>query len=692
MRYAGRDRLPSWSTNVRRLASWVLLGALGAVAAWLVLRRQDSFGPGLRADSATYLSLAAMLLDGEGLTPIYDRNERYPPMFSLVVAFGGLFGADLFRVASLVNALAFVATGILIAGWLRRREAPLWLAAGAVLASALCLPLANVAAYLLSEAVFVALVLLSLSVLDRYVRQDGQRRRACLLYLAAAVAALCCLTRYMGVTVVLCGSVVLLFGDQSPLRVRAGRVLCYALIALAPVLGWLARNQILHGAAFGDGYPQRFSAVTSVDTGLTQILHVTVGPAAFEWLQSQWAEVLLSATVDRPTWTTAALKAAVLLFGVVAAVVALVLKRRPTDWRCFAVPSCFAFVYAAALAAMMPLHHLDAEDRYFAPLQAIALLLGGLLINAFVGGRRSVSWRRRVISGAIGGGMVWWLALWVEPNRHDIAAWTTEGGDGYGARTWQRSQTVRHLKAARPPEGNMLTNDPYALYLLVARKWEVKPFAEGDRCPPNHACIGPLQRLGAGADGVASVVWFHRPRSVVGRANNLNALLTAHPVLHPVAVLADGVVFGFGAPGGDAAARLQDILLDHVRASRMVAKVDRSPSVRSASDAAWRLYLDAAGRRLTYVGNDCASEDLAARVFLHAVPESSASLSPGRVFESLDFDLAQRGLLRDGLCLATAQLPSYPIAEMRTGQWRAGGELWRRRITLDEGAERDDER
>lgn len=683
----------------------MLLGALGTVAAWLVLRRQNPFGPGLTPDSATYLSLAAMLLDGEGLTPIYDRNERYPPMFSLVVALGGLFVADLLRVASLVNALAFAATGVLIASWLRRREAPLWLAAGAVLASALCLPLANVAVHLWSESVFIALVLLSLSVLDRYVQQDGQRRRARLLYLAAAFAALCCLTRYMGVTVVLCGSVVLLFGDQAPLRVRAGRVLRYALIALVPVTGWLARNQILHGTAFGDGYPQRFSAVTSVDSGLMQILYVAVGPTAFEWLQSQQTKVL-GATVGRPTWTTAALKAAVLLLGTGAAVVALALKRRSTAWRCFAVPSCFAFVYVVALVVAMPLRHLDAEGRYFAPLLAIVLLLQGLLINAFVGGMRPAGWRRRVISGAIGGGMVWWLALWVEPNRQDIARWIADGNDRYGndhygVRTWWRSQTVRYLKAAGLPETDVLTNDPFALYLLVGRKQEVKPFRRGrGKCPPNHACIGPLpdplkggsSTLGAGADGVASVVWFHRLRWVVGRANNLNALLTAHPALQPVAVLADGVVFRFDAPGGDAAARLRDILLGHARASRMVAKVDRSPSARSVSNVTWRLYLDASGRRLTYVGNDCASEDLMARAFLHVVPESSASLSPGRVFENLDFDLGRRGLLLDGMCLATAQLPNYPIAEVRTGQWRAGGELWRRRITLDEGAERDDER
>ena len=90
------------------------------------------------------------------------------------------------------------------------------------------------------------------------------------------------------------------------------------------------------------------------------------------------------------------------------------------------------------------------------------------------------------------------------------------------------------------------------------------------------------------------------------------------------------------------------------------------------------LYLDA--NRLAYRKEPCAAGETADRFHLHIFPANLADLpqesrKPG--FENLDFEFRDWGIIRDGKCLASAALPAYPIARIRTGQHTADGEqLW----------------
>ena len=90
------------------------------------------------------------------------------------------------------------------------------------------------------------------------------------------------------------------------------------------------------------------------------------------------------------------------------------------------------------------------------------------------------------------------------------------------------------------------------------------------------------------------------------------------------------------------------------------------------------LYLD--GNELIYRREPCAPADAAARFFLHLIPVDGNDLPEVRQqsgFDNLDFDFAGRGAVSAGQCLATASLPDYPIARIRTGQHSPGvGQLW----------------
>ncbi len=91
------------------------------------------------------------------------------------------------------------------------------------------------------------------------------------------------------------------------------------------------------------------------------------------------------------------------------------------------------------------------------------------------------------------------------------------------------------------------------------------------------------------------------------------------------------------------------------------------------------------GSELTYLRDGCPAEDIGTRFFLHVRPVDASDLPPGRAvhgFDNRDFPFGAR---IDGNCVATARLPAYPIASIRTGQLSDAGVHWEVEFTPDGG-------
>ena len=143
-------------------------------------------------------------------------------------------------------------------------------------------------------------------------------------------------------------------------------------------------------------------------------------------------------------------------------------------------------------------------------------------------------------------------------------------------------------------------------------------------------------------------------------------------------------------------ARLPDYPLSWVRTGQYTARregaqtvYDNLWSVRFAMPLArsiWTVYASAEGRGLDYVKTPCRRADTQARFFLHVYPLRAADLPaavPG--YANLDFAWEAKGALVDGDCRVSAALPDFPIAFVRTGQYRGGivpRRLWNARIDL----------
>jgi len=119
------------------------------------------------------------------------------------------------------------------------------------------------------------------------------------------------------------------------------------------------------------------------------------------------------------------------------------------------------------------------------------------------------------------------------------------------------------------------------------------------------------------------------------------------------------------------------------------AVVSRQPDARAEFD----LYLDEAGRALTYAKDPCSASDAEPPFFLHVTPQRAGDLPQERRdlgFDNLDFDFRLRGALFDGKCAAQVPLPEYGVASIRTGQWEPGaGEVWSATIPFGDARRAD---
>ena len=85
-------------------------------------------------------------------------------------------------------------------------------------------------------------------------------------------------------------------------------------------------------------------------------------------------------------------------------------------------------------------------------------------------------------------------------------------------------------------------------------------------------------------------------------------------------------------------------------------------------------------KALTYLKAPCVFGDADASFFLHIFPADSAYLPAvwrEYGFENLDFQFTDYGAYAGDICVATRDLPDYPIDRIRTGQFVSGeGRLW----------------
>ena len=462
---------------------YALAAAAVAVAGLLlVIAATSRYGPGLLPDSANYLSAAESLRWGQGLRDVGGEPFVYwPPLFPALLALGerlGLSGAASGRWLAI---LSFAATLYLAARWLwsEVRQPPLRLLG--ITAAALAPALQSPARFVLSEALFVLLVLAATIYLQRYL--DHRGRKDALLW--AAATCLACLQRYVGLALIAAAALALLATPPRRTREWVGAGGLAAATAF-PLLLWLARNYHLTRTLTGWRGPSSVSLPqnTTLFGGVVAAWYL---PPHARW-GGGWSAgvlacvvlVMLSGVLRHGTWRQEFWKRSTAFLFVIGAY---------SLW----------ILVSASLVAFDPIN-----NRLLCPIYLPLLLCILLLLDTWPAEGRLRRWAQPFAWASA-------LPLVLFPagqTLEDVARSGRSGPGGYASSGWSRSSLVRYLREHSLADHPLYTNDPAALYLFLGLRSSLVP----ERTTPSILDSEEYERMEqvVGSARGVYLVWFRQ--------------------------------------------------------------------------------------------------------------------------------------------------------------------------------------
>lgn len=527
--------------RVRSYGYTLCVAVFAVLGAAHILVRTSTYGAAVVGDAVAYLSVAESLATGDGLrTYSGGKFLRWPPFFPMLMAFISLLGIEPAEAGRFVNVAAFGLI-ILVSGlWLDRRLRArfLGLAAAAFLTTSFAL--SHVATNILTETLFILFTLLALMCLESFLnRRNGMPA----LVGSVVFAALAATTRFMGVTLILAG-VLMLLTRWDPLRAKLRHAAAYGVLSSVPLTIVLVRNWTVSG---------RLTAYE---------------PATASW---QMLSDSLSQTVDAfrlgvlptagPDWFGSLF---LVLAGLVASGVVLVFILACRDRTTLSAESggafpfgVFSLVYLATNVVVTPLTvETIASPRLLMPIYVPLLIVAVFLLDRFlhIDASRRILVVKRTLAFFMLTGWFSSIGLAVLINFQLTARALESGYSGLNTSHWKDCETIAYVKENLITD-RIYSNYPDAVFYLAAVPPPVK------RIPNLQTpveCSSWLWRIGESGD--AYIVWLHKSRGwphsgIVDRnrkerhwGNCSIPELEPHPALDRVAETSDGAVYRVTVP------------------------------------------------------------------------------------------------------------------------------------------------
>ena len=476
------------------------LAALALVGVPLILLG-TRWGPGISDDSFEYLTAAENLAAGRGLDwsgpdGATSPLTHYPPFLSVILA--GLIRLGMSSQAAIraLNAALF-GVNVALTGVAARRLTGS--SALSLLAAALFLlsdVMIRAHAEAMSEGLYLTLSLAGLLLLARSLRtKGGWYLTAAALFIAAAS-----LTRYVGVSLILVGSLALLATPGGPLAKKVRRAAWFLLLTCAPLFVWV-------------GHIYRLTA----HLANRSVLWHPVGPGFLVEI----LDVFLTWFVPGRLVHGRALLVA-LVVTMVAILVALVLKRRtrsgvppldaPPDLTLARLLVGYLMAYLAVfIIAKSTIDNLIfVDNRLLSPMLQVLILLGVFVLRWL----STAGLPRPRLALAL---PVAALLLLYAGRAYRMASLLYEEGVGYTSRGYHESSTIDLLRVLR--DRPIFTNAVPAVYFATGKV----PYS-----------ITPLDNARERADAECGllVVFHSMPLDLFGLTPSQVAegqLLDAHP-------------------------------------------------------------------------------------------------------------------------------------------------------------------
>lgn len=463
--------------NIRippRLASLLTILLLAIAGTFLVLRATPE-GLGLFDDSIAYVAGARSMLSGDGYREAWLASNgpvtHFPPGFSSVLAFFGLFGLDPLRGTRFVNALLFgLNTGLLgIIVWRMTPSLTAGIVAAALFVTSGDMLQIHVVA--MSEPLFIFLSLCAFWNFDLYFeRPPSSVGRGIIgewwwLVACAVFTGMAYLTRYAGLALV-ATFIVAIIVLRSTWRKRLASIGVYLAGFLPFALGWAIRNRIVADSLTNRAFAWHPITAENIEIGIRAFSEFFIPVEA---------------------WRREILKQTGIVEGMIVIVLGAVLAWTAVKaWRYIQRPrqadalkrggkesrevisfttGLFIFAYLASIVASMTMF--DAATKF--KLRILSPVFVGLIILLVALG----IWMRKNYRPFVAVMMVLVLGLSVYRQSTVFAHWS-QGGLGYASFQWYDSEAMAYLRDL-PDDVKIYTNEPAAVYLYVGRGANVLP-------------------------------------------------------------------------------------------------------------------------------------------------------------------------------------------------------------------------
>ncbi len=461
----------------KQTGMWLTAAIICGAAAAGILFISMAQGIGVGGDATIYITCARNLLAGKGLGLINAAGDfrlipYFPPFYSLVLAFFGLFTSNLTLAAAILNMALFAGLVFLVTIWTMRVSEELFpgLLLGMLLAgSPIIVPAYS---WAMSEPLAVFLGFAGLILLEKSLVEDIRFGYWC----SAVLLGLSFLTRYSSAAFIGAAVLLILCFEGEDLKKRFLSAFIYGLVSVVPMIVWLVIDFMQTSTV----------ASRSMVNGRTAELWAAFLPKIRHVFTLWLLPESLSATMPEFLVTLVSLFFVLFAAGcLIGAVMALRNGTRyPRYARMFFLLSAFNLLYLLLIiyVSLNTYPPITINTRMLLPVYAAEFWLIYLLFALFGEYNHSLS-RTFIFNTAL-----FLVTAFGCYRGIRIANQNAIDGLGYNSTAWKNSETAAYIRDNIPEDKTIVTNEETALlFLLDRRTWPMHEVYVNEPDPEYYA-------------------------------------------------------------------------------------------------------------------------------------------------------------------------------------------------------------
>ena len=472
-----------------KLSNKIPLAIIGLLGACSIILITSSYRVGVAPDSAYYLSVARHIADDSGFTGYDGYNfVLQPPLYPLLLAgIQKIFFIDPLISAGYLNAilLGFIVylSGLFLLKHLKSLPLTV-IGTASILVSFVLIQICLIA---LSEPLFILFVLLHLYYLDIY-RAKGTLTS---LFLFSTAASLACLTRYVGVIIILTGALSIVIWGRKTFKEISRHLIIFMLIAVVPTGLWILRNYFLSGTFVG----QRAESSYTLSENLMFLSNTVLKwflPIKIVWQQLFFLIPLITA-------------------GIFAGII-LINRWKKNELRLKQTGPALVFIlfYSGIIVISSTTTAYDKiANRLLSPVFVPLFFIMFLILDNILEWL-SKQFNQKIISILFMIGILVWIIYPAKITYYNIKDYIEHSGWEFSSKAWRDNQVIMYLNNHKQldPGYSFYSNVPEAVYILANRETRWSPLKTYYNSP-QAINASPVPQIFRQGENKVCLVWFN---------------------------------------------------------------------------------------------------------------------------------------------------------------------------------------